>query len=163
MFRHPEFNITIALVSTAVAIVAILLSYLWYWRGAGPHGITERNKLARFGYQVLENKYYLDWLYTDVITAGVKGPIARASNWVNQNVIDGIVNGVGQGAVEVGRRVYDDIDQAVVDNVVKGSGAAAEGSGQILRKFQTGKVQQYGAYLFLGATVLAAVFVFVSK
>jgi NADH-quinone oxidoreductase subunit L len=162
-FRHPEFSIGIALASTLVAVVAVLLSYLWYWRGLGPHGISERNRFARFGYQVLENKYYLDWLYTDQITAGVKGPIARASNWVNQNVIDGVVNGVGHGSVEIGRRVYDDIDQGVVDTVVKGSGAAAEGSGQILRKFQTGKVQQYGAYLFLGATVLAAVFVFVSK
>ena len=112
---------------------------------------------------MLENKYYLDWLYTDVIAAGVKGPIARASNWFNQHVLDAVVNGVGRSAVEVGQRVYDDIDQGVVDTIVKGSGAAAESSGQVLRKFQTGKVQQYGAYLFLGATVLAGVFVFVSK
>ena len=34
--------------------------------------------LARAGYMVLENKYYFDSLYTDVIVGGIKGPIARA-------------------------------------------------------------------------------------
>ena len=36
--------------------------------------------------RVLVNKYYLDWLYTDVIVGAVKGPIARAAYWFNQNV-----------------------------------------------------------------------------
>ena len=112
---------------------------------------------------VLENKYYLDYLYTDVIAGGIKGPIARAANWVNQNVIDGVVNLVGRGAVESGQWVYKYIDQGVVDTIVNGSGATAEGSGQILRKQQTGKVQAYGAYLFAGATVLAAIFVIIAS
>jgi hypothetical protein len=51
----------------------------------------------------------------------------------------------------------------VVDNVVKGSGMAAGGSGEVLRRAQTGKVQAYGAYLFLGAAVLAAIFVVIAS
>jgi hypothetical protein len=51
----------------------------------------------------------------------------------------------------------------VVDTIVNGSGATAEGSGQLLRKQQTGKVQSYGAYLFAGATLLAAVFVIIAS
>ena len=46
---------------------------------------------------------------------------------------------------------------------VNASGAAADGSGEILRKAQTGKVQTYGAYLFGAATVLAAVFVVIAS
>ncbi len=107
------------------------------------------------------NKYYLDMLYTDVIAGGIKGPIARAAYWFNQNVLDGVVNGAGVGARKAGQFVYDKIDQGVVDTIVNGSGQSAEGTGQVLRKEQTGKVQSYGAYLFAGATVLAAVFVFV--
>ena len=34
--------------------------------------------MLAWSYKVLENKYYLDHLYTDVIVGGVKGPIARA-------------------------------------------------------------------------------------
>ncbi|MCU1352415.1 MAG: proton-translocating NADH-quinone oxidoreductase, chain [Acidimicrobiales bacterium] len=162
-FRHPEFNVLLATGSTIVALLAVLAAYGWFWKGLGPHGITERNRFARAGHRLLVNKYYLDHLYTDIIVGAVKGPIAKAANWVNQNVIDGAVNLVGRSTRESGEWVYKYIDQGVVDNVVKGSGMAAEGSGQFLRKAQTGKVQQYGAYLFLGATVLAAIFVIASS
>jgi len=162
-FSHPEFVPWIALVSSLALIIGVGSAYLWYWKGKGPHGITQRNKVARTGYRVLENKYYLDWLYTDVIVGFVKGPFARATNWFNQNILDGIVNAVGKGAREAGGFVYNRIDQGVVDTVVKGSGLAAEGSGSVLRKTQNGKVQWYAAYLFLGATILAAIFVVVAS
>ena len=162
-FSHPEFVPWIALVSGLALLIGAGSAYLWYWKGKGPHGITERNKIARTGYKVLENKYYLDWLYTDVIVGFVKGPFARATNWFNQHILDGIVNSVGKGAREAGGFVYHRIDQGIVDNVVKGSGLAAEGSGSVLRKSQNGKVQWYAAYLFLGATILAAIFVVVAS
>ncbi|QXC60191.1 NADH-quinone oxidoreductase subunit L [Aquihabitans sp. G128] len=158
-FAHPEFNIWVAVISTAVGLLGILLAYLWFFKQKGPHGITERNKVARGGFKVLENKYGLDILYTDIIAGGFKGPIAKGAYWFNQNVIDGLVNLVASTARTTGAWVYKNIDQGVVDNVVKGSGLAAEGSGEVLRKTQTGKVQAYGAYLFLGAAVLAALLV----
>ncbi|MCU1370736.1 MAG: proton-translocating NADH-quinone oxidoreductase, chain [Ilumatobacteraceae bacterium] len=162
-FSHPEFVPWIALVSALAIVIGAGGAYLWYFKDKGPHGITERNKVARTGYKVLENKYYLDWLYTDVIVGFVKGPFARATNWFNQNILDGVVNSVGKGARGAGEFVYHRIDQGVVDNVVKGSGLAAEGSGSVLRKTQNGKVQWYAAYLFLGATILAAIFVIVAS
>jgi len=162
-FHHPEFSLVIAIVSSALAILAAALVYGWYWKGLGPHGLTERSRLARAGYRLLENKYYLDYLYTDVIVGAVKGPIARAAYWVNQNVIDGVVNFVGTTTTRVGEFVYHRIDQGVVDGTVKGSGLVASATGQILRKAQTGKVQTYGAYLFGAATVLAAVFVVIAS
>jgi NADH-quinone oxidoreductase subunit L len=158
---HPHFEVTIALVSTAIGVTGILLAYAWYFRGLGPHGITERSKLARTGHRVLVEKYYLDRLYTDVIAGGIKGPIARAAYWFNQKGIDGVINGAGATAVRAGRFVYDKIDQGVVDNVVNASGAAAEGGGQGLRQIQTGRVQQYAVLLFAGAAILAAIFIIV--
>ncbi|MBI2710419.1 MAG: NADH-quinone oxidoreductase subunit L [Actinobacteria bacterium] len=158
-FRQPVFTPWIAVVSTGAGLLGVLLAYLWFWRGLGPHGITARNRVARAGYRVLESRYGLDVLYTDWIVGSIKGPIARAAYWVNQKVLDGVVNGAGREAVKAGHFVYDRIDQGVVDTIVNGSGATAEGSGQILRKQQTGRVQTYGAYLFAGATVLAAIFV----
>ncbi|MFZ6005872.1 MAG: NADH-quinone oxidoreductase subunit L [Actinomycetota bacterium] len=160
-FSHPEFDLAIALVSTAIGLLGIGLAYAWYFRGLGPHGITERNKLARAGHTVLVEKYYFDRLYTDIIVGAVKGPIARAAYWFNQKVLDGIVDGAGTSAVVGGRWVYDKIDQAVIDGAVNGSGAAAEGSGQGLRQMQTGRVQQYAALLFAGAALLAGIFIVV--
>ena len=160
-FAHPEFNIGIALVSTVIGLLGIGLAYAWYFRGRGPHGITERSKLARTGHRVLVEKYYFDWLYTDVIVRAIKGPIARAAYWFNQNVIDGVVDGAGSSSVKAGRFVYDTIDQGIVDNVVDASGAAAEGSGQGLRRIQTGRVQQYAALLFAATAVFAGVLIIV--
>jgi NADH-quinone oxidoreductase subunit L len=161
-FHHPEFNLGIALISTVIGVVGIGLAYAWYFRGLGPHGITERNKVARAGHTALVNKYYLDKLYTDVIVGAVKGPIARAAYWFNQKGIDGVINGAGTTAVKSGRWVYDKIDQGVIDGAVNGSGVAAGGTGGGLRTvMQTGRVQQYAALLFFGAAALAAIFIIV--
>ncbi|MGH2474686.1 MAG: NADH-quinone oxidoreductase subunit 5 family protein, partial [Candidatus Limnocylindrales bacterium] len=160
-FAHPEFAFGVALVSTLIAVVGIGLAYAWYFRGQGPHGITERNRLARAGHRVLVEKYYFDRLYTDIIVGGVKGPIARAAYWFNQRGIDGVVNGAGTAAVRGGRFVYDKIDQGVVDTIVNSSGSAAGSSGQGLRRIQTGRVQEYAALLFAGAALLAGVFIIV--
>jgi NADH-quinone oxidoreductase subunit L len=67
---------------------------------------------------------------------------------------------VGVGSQVLARFTYGRVDQQVVDGIVNGSGAGAEGSGQILRRIQTGKVQQYGALLFGGAVLLAGILVF---
>jgi NADH-quinone oxidoreductase subunit L len=154
-FSHPEFDVGIAIVSTLVALGSIFLAYSWYWRNQGPHGLTERSRAAKAGYTVLVNKYYFDHLYTDVVAGSVKGPIARAIYWVNQNVIDGIVNGAGRLSTVVGRLVYKHIDQQVVDGTVLGSATAARRGGQAARQLTTGKVQQYGALLFGAVAVFA--------
>jgi NADH-quinone oxidoreductase subunit L len=161
-FTHPEFSLGVALVATAIGLTGIGLSYFWYWKDAGPHGITERSAAARAGYTVLVNKYYFDHLYTDIIAGGTKGPVARAFNWFNQNVIDGVVNGVGRASTVVGRWVYANVDQRGVDGTIVGSATAARSFGQVARQLTSGKVQQYGALLFGAVAVFAgALIIFV--
>jgi NADH-quinone oxidoreductase subunit L len=161
LFAHPKFDIAIAIGSTIVGLSGIGLAYAWYFRGLGPHGITERNRLARAGHTLLVNKYYFDHLYTGIIAAGIKGPVARAANWFNNRGLDGVVDGTGKAAVAGGRFVYDKIDQGVVDGLVNGSGVATEGGGQVFRQMQTGKVQQYAAIFFVASVVFAGIFIIV--
>lgn len=156
---HHDFSWSAAGTATAVGLTAAALSYLYFWRGMGPHGLTQRNKVAKAGYNVLENKYYLDHLYTGVIVKGVREPLAKSAYWFNQKVLDGAVDTAGRTAVSSGKFVYRYIDQMVVDGAVNGAGSAAEGSGEVLRGVQTGKLQQYGSLLFGAATVLAILFV----
>jgi NADH-quinone oxidoreductase subunit L len=158
-FSHPEFSIGIAIVSTLIGLAGIGIGVAWYTGRIGLRGITERNRLANVGYTTLVNKYYFDHLYTDTIAAGTKGPVARGANWVNQNVIDGVVNGAGRLATATGRWVYTHVDQQVVDGAVNGSATAAQGSGQVFRQLTSGKVQQYGALLFGAAALFAGVFI----
>jgi NADH-quinone oxidoreductase subunit L len=155
----PEFSFAIAGASVLLALVAIALAWLYYERNLGPHGLTERNALARTGYRILENKYYLDWLYTDVIVAAIKGPIARGTYWFDQHIINGVVDGAGTTSRRTGNWLYRYIDQGGVDRIVNASGSGAEGSGQLLRKLQTGRVQNYAALFFAAATILAGIFI----
>ena len=153
---HHVFEIGPALISTLVVVAGVGLGFVLFFLGKLPKGVTERNGLARAGYTFLSNRYYLDHLYTGGVIGSIKGPIARAAYWFNQKVLDGIVNGVGNGARRAGEFTYKHIDQGVVDGAVNGVGLGAGAAGGFLRTIQTGRVQQYGALLF-GATAVLAI------
>jgi NADH-quinone oxidoreductase subunit L len=126
-------------------------------------GLTERSAPARAGYQFLANRYYLDHLYEKVIVRAVAYPISSAAAWINQHILDGVVNGVGKGSRQSGLWIYRNIDQRLVDGTVNTSGAAARGTGGALRPTQSGKINQYGALLFGAAAVAALVLVLVNS
>ncbi len=150
---HHEFSIGLAVVGTLMGVLGIATGFAYYVRNLGPHRLTQRNQAALTGYKILENKYYLDRLYTDMVVGGLKGPVARATYWVNQNIIDGVLNGTAAVSKAVANFTYSVLDQKLVDGLVNGAGAGAEEGGSALRVLQTGRVQQYAAFLF-GAVVL---------
>ncbi len=150
-FAYGKAALSMLLVILAIASVAYLIANDF----AFFRNLTQRSKVAHAGYTFLVNKYYLDYLYEKIVVAGISGPIARGAYWVNQNVIDGIVNQTATITREVGNFVYRRVDQGVVDRGINGAGEAAEGAGGVLRLLQSGKVQQYGALLF-GAAAIGA-------
>jgi NADH-quinone oxidoreductase subunit L len=163
---HAEFAwskaaVSILLVLAGIALSGLVCVALYDRRDARLVGLTERNRFARAGYGFLINKYYLDFLYERGVVAGISGPLARAMNWINQTVIDGVVNGVGKGAVKAAEATYDVLDQGVVDGVINGAGAVTEGTGEALQPVQSGKVSLYGALLFGAAAVGALILVIV--
>ena len=122
-------------------------------------GLTERSKPIGAFHRFLVNKLYLDDLYEKVIFRGVAYPISQAAYWVNQNIIDGVVDGAGRSTKRTGDWVYRNIDQRVVDGAVNASGMVASESGHALQPVQSGKVNQYGALLFGAAAVGAIVLI----
>jgi NADH-quinone oxidoreductase subunit L len=152
---HHDFSVADALISTVVVLSSLGLGYLLFFKDKLPKGVTERNKLAAAGYKLLVNKYYLDDLYEGVIVRGIREPIAQGAYWINQKVLDGVVNGAGIAARGIARFTYEVLDQKGVDGIVNGAGLSAEGSGSLLRHIQTGRVQQYAA-LMLGAVGVLA-------
>ena len=116
-------------------------------------GLTRRFAPARWIHTLLVRKYFLDDLYERVIVRSVAHPISKAAYWVNQNILDGVVNGVGKSGRSAGDWVYRNVDQRVVDGAVKASGVVASESGHALQPIQSGRVNQYGALLFGAATV----------
>ena len=157
---HAEFDYGLAIGSVSIAVVGIgIAAFLWFRREElGPfRGLTQRNAFARRGYTFLENKYYLDHLYENVIVDGTRGAVARASYWIDQHVIDGVVNRVGRGAARTGRFAYDVIDQRVVDGSINAVAAGTGDAGSAVQTVQSGRVQRYALLLFASVGVMALI------
>ena len=169
---HATPSWSLAIVASLVAVLGAGFAFYYYFvrldrlskqQGVSltgiPNGLTTTNAFARTGHKILVNKYYFDHLYTGIIAGFTKGPLARATNWVNQNVIDGMVDRTGQSAVSTGQMVYEKIDQGVVDRFVNGSGRVSDITGEELRHINSGRVQNYAAIMFAAAAILAGAFV----
>lgn len=161
-FSWAKAGIATLIVFIGYAVAWLVSTGLYGDRRSPLRGLTRRVRPLGAGYRFLRNKYYLDHLYENVIVKAVAYPIARAVYWVNQRVIDAIVDGAGRTGRKSGEWVYRNIDQRVVDAAVNGSGAAARGTGGALRPIQSGKVNQYGALLFGAAAIGALVLVLIN-
>jgi NADH-quinone oxidoreductase subunit L len=165
--EHAKFKWSKAALSLAIVFAGIIISWLlsvalYTKKSAALVGLTTRNKALGAGYRFLANKYYLDALYEQVIVKAVAGPIARATYWFNQNVLDGVLHGVSRSTTSVSRWTYRNIDQRVVDETVNASGRITKGAGGVVQPVQSGKVSQYGALLFASAAVVALVLVIIN-
>jgi NADH-quinone oxidoreductase subunit L len=164
---HGIPSYSLAIVSSLIAFAGIGYAYYYYFVKVAAQsptatelssGLTSTNKVAKAGHTLLKNKYYLDHLYTGIITGFTKGPLAKSTYWFNQNVIDRTVDNVGRGAVKGGQFIYNKVDQGVIDGAVNATGTASQGAGQELRLMQNGRVQRYATFLFVAATILAGIF-----
>ena len=161
--QHADFSVPKALIATVIALSGIGITYLFYWKKIGLVGLTEKSKLAKSIHTFLVNKLYLDVLYEDIIVGSLKKSIANACYWINQNILDGVVNMTGKLTAGLGNLSYKYLDQKGIDGVVNGLGSTSQASGSGLRLLQSGKIQKYAVFLFMGVIVLAFIAVVVNN
>jgi NADH-quinone oxidoreductase subunit L len=117
---------TLAIVSVAVALAGIgMAAYFFLANRAASDRVAGQFSGVR---RVLLNKYYVDEIYD----AAIVQPIQIISE-------DGLWKGV---------------DVGVIDRAVNGVGRIVGGSGDVLRRLQTGSVRTYAASLFLGVVLI---------
>jgi NADH-quinone oxidoreductase subunit L len=155
---HPAvFLPLMALVATLLALGGIALGRALYRTAPAPAD----DPTLHLGplTSVLENKYYLDRLYTDLIVRTVvRNKLATAAYWVNDHILDRIVYLAGVGTARLGRVTYSTIDQRGIDGVVNGLGIGANAGGGLLRYVQSGNVQLYAGAMFVGVLTLGVLF-----
>ncbi|WP_027363537.1 NADH-quinone oxidoreductase subunit L [Desulfotruncus alcoholivorax] len=120
------------LLSIVLAGAGIFLAYTLYLKDAKK---KRARKMAEwFGpvYRMLYNKYYIDELYL----------------WFNHALVDGTA------------KLFYLFDIYVVDGIVNGIGAFARLSGDGLRVFQSGRLQNYVLVFFLGVLAVAVLMAF---
>jgi NADH-quinone oxidoreductase subunit L len=141
-----------AAVSILGALAGVAVGYRLYsrWR--------ERDPIRRLGpaYTVLEHKYYLDDLYLGGVVRPIQYRLSAAVYWTNQKILDGAVNGAAWLTRKLGLGV-DTVDRRAVDGAVNGVAFSTWRSGGLLKYIQTGNVQRYAIYLFVGVAALAII------
>ncbi len=158
--HHPEaIDLTLAAIGLAAALAGLALGWLIFGKDKTTQQERDRFQVPVL-YPLLRRKYFLDDV-SDGVVAATMGPVARLVNWTNTYLIDGVVNAFGAVAMWLGRLVYDGLDQRGVDGVIHGISAATDGAGSVLRKWQSGRVQQYAAGFVAGAVILVVLFLFV--
>ncbi|HDZ11095.1 MAG TPA: NADH-quinone oxidoreductase subunit L, partial [Bacteroidetes bacterium] len=115
-----------------IVLVGIGFAYLMYLKRPELPGIW--TKKINYVYQLVFNKYYVDEIYETLIV----NPMAAISEsflwkFVDVKIIDGFINGTG--------------------NVVRGTG-------RVVRKWQTGFVQNYALSFVIGVVILVFYIVF---
>ncbi|UCE67980.1 MAG: NADH-quinone oxidoreductase subunit L [Candidatus Zixiibacteriota bacterium] len=147
--HHADPNIILMLISLIVASSGIGLAYVIYVKKT----ITAEAIGRAFKpiYTFLYNKWYFDELYM--------ATIINPTYWFmevlfkfDQLVIDGIVNGFGKVTLFTSW-IHERFDTYVVDGAVNGAGYMSMFFGKHIRKIQTGQLQTYALFVFLGAVV----------
>ncbi|HEX2053368.1 MAG TPA: NADH-quinone oxidoreductase subunit L [Actinomycetota bacterium] len=156
--EHAAFNPMIAIASTGLALAGFAVGWAIFRLGRVKVDL-QRTALAPF-YRLLLNKYYLDEIYFRGIVRPVRDGLSRAAYWVNQHVLDGVVNAAGIVAVKSGTFAYRDVDQGLIDGLVNNLARFAGLAGDKLKFWQTGNMQRYAAAMFLGVATLVGAFAF---
>ena len=84
-------------------------------------------------YKAAYHKFYIDELYIFITKKIIFNMIGRPAAWIDKNVVDGMVNATGNTTMFVSEKI---------------------------KKFQSGKVQQYAIYFLAGAIGLAVLFIY---
>jgi NADH-quinone oxidoreductase subunit L len=154
-FEVPEpvtFVLWVATLSILAAGLGILAGWYVYRDQPEPDPVFQLGWLS----SLLINKFYLDDVYMNGIVLPIRDRLATAVVWFDRNVVDGVVNGTARLTKDLAFGT-DEFDRTVVDGAVNGVAQAAGFTGGLLRYLQSGNVQRYAAFLFVGVVVLAIV------
>ena len=128
-FLHEDaakLNLVIAAASTVVAVSGIALAVLVY--GTRTVSFDGLGRAGRFAQRTLAERFYFDRLYEDfIVRRALYRGLFLASDWVDRNIVDGVVDLIGW----LGRN-----------------------SGRAVAQLQTGQAQAYGVAVSMGVVVI---------
>ena len=152
---HPEFFDYFALSSGLLAgLAGIGLAYYVYQILGRPEDGDQKIKVEPI-WNILENKYYLDYFYFKYIINPIKSTVANIVDRFNTNILDRTVNMFGIAATFLGNIVYEKFDQGGIDKALNISSSSTDALGARVKLIQTGKTQHYIMYFLTGVIVIS--------
>jgi NADH-quinone oxidoreductase subunit L len=117
-----------------MAVTGILLAtYLYKTQNNRSRIIT--SSLGRF-YKIVYRKFYIDEIYLFITKKIIFNSIGRPAAWIDKNIVDGLMNFLA---------------------------TTTENISVLIKRLQSGKVQNYALYFFGGIIGLAALFIYLLK
>jgi NADH-quinone oxidoreductase subunit L len=153
-------NILPILTSIVLATGGLLLGWLVYRNFSNRESKDPLERLTGAFYKVMQNKYYFDELYALIFI--------RPSQWISETftykwldlkIIDGILHGIARIGMWLGRVFRNVFDLPVINGAGDAVGEGTRGFGSVLRRIQTGRVQQY-MVIALVAVFVAGILIF---
>ncbi|MEO6488174.1 MAG: NADH-quinone oxidoreductase subunit L, partial [Thermoanaerobaculia bacterium] len=146
-------------VSVLIAASGIFVAFRLYKRDE--QWTTATLLAGRFAtiHRLLENKYYVDEIYNATVIRGTL-LLCRALWWFDRNIVDGLVNLTRHLTVFGGGHGLNLFDRFVVDGLVNGVAWSAGRGSVVLRRMQSGLVQNYAMVMGGGIVLLAVVYLF---
>jgi NADH-quinone oxidoreductase subunit L len=154
MAHYPEYEPSafVMACSIAVAILGIGLAGVMYLKQK--HWAAAVAKTFPSFYRLSFNKFYFDEFYTVYIVKPFNA-LGRVLFGFDETVIDGAVNGAGRNTLALSA-IKNWIDQHIVDSAVNFTGTLVHFLNSVVKRLQTGFVQNYLLIVFL--CVLAFLF-----
>jgi len=132
MHEHHEWEYLLLPLSAAIAIGVVYFTYSFYKR----HDLAGDSRVKGFFgemYQAMEHKFYVDEFYNKTIIRPFVWAGENLVLWFDQNIVDGIVNGVGNTVSAIG---------------------------DVFRRLQSGLVQNYALIVSMGVVLILAYLIF---
>ena len=149
------FTSPLTYITLFAAVAGIGLAYIVYCKQRVSSEIFVSTSVGRGMQKLLQNRYYLDAAYRGFALHVGMG-IARAADWFDRNVIDGVVNGSAKLGLLMARG-SDAVDRKGVDGAVDGIAYVITGSSNRARARQTGQIQVYLAAMVMGMFAVALI------
>ena len=158
-FREAPISqeLLLMLASVAIAFFGFWLARSLYLKRPAVPDVVE-TKLGPV-YPILANKYFVDEFYNATVVRGTL-LLSVFLSWFDAHIIDGLVNltrnitviGFGEGS--------NLIDKYIVDGAVNGVAYAAKRGSGLVRRMQSGVVENYALVMGGGVVLLAMVYLF---
>jgi NADH-quinone oxidoreductase subunit L len=136
-------------VSLAFVGVGIGLGILTYRKAAETDPFQSAQPIL---FRFLENKMWLDELYTNTVIAFSK-LAARISAWMDRNVWDALVRGFG-GLGQLFGIVSTNVDERGINTGVDETTAGTRGLGRVMSTWHSGQIQTYLGAVAVGMLAL---------
>ena len=131
---ETEFHLKFSILPVVLGLAGIFIA-LWMYKKENDKPDKIAASLSGL-YKAAYHKFYIDEIYLFITQKIIFNLIGKPAAWFDKNVVDGLMNATGKTTQEIS---------------------------ELIKRFQSGKVQQYAIYFLVSVIGLALLFIYIWK